>query len=107
MFLNCHVSICIYYLQYLEAVLDKVVVLPTGSSSLRVILQQDKKLLGQLVDVLHHCWQRELQQPREGHQSLCDHLRGRRETAEVVAVGSRGSNLCFMCFIYQELGQIN
>lgn len=74
----CIQYVCIYYLQYLEAVLDEVVVLSTGGSSLGVILQQDKKLLGQLVGVLLHCRQRELQQPGEHHQSLCDHLGGRR-----------------------------
>lgn len=73
---------CIYYLWYLEAVLDQMVVLPAGGSGLGVIFQQDKELLGQLTGVLLHCWQRELQQPSEGHQSLCDHLGGKR--------GSRG-----------------
>ena len=68
---------CIHYLRYLEAVLDQVVVLPAGGSGLGVILQQDKELLGQLVCVLLHCRQRELQQPGEGHQSLGDHLGGR------------------------------
>lgn len=61
---------------YLKAVLDEMVVLPSGRSSLGVILQQDEELLGQLVGVLLHCWQRELQQPGECHQSLCDHLGG-------------------------------
>lgn len=51
---------CIYYLWYLEAVLDQMVVLPAGGSGLGVILQQDKELLGQLTGVLLHCWQREL-----------------------------------------------
>lgn len=75
-----------YFLQYLEAVLDELVVFPTSGSSLGVILQQDKQLLGQLVGVLLHCWQRELQQPCERHQSFCDHLGGRREDGE----GGRG-----------------
>lgn len=74
------VCACMYYLWYLEAVLDQVVVLPTGGSGLGVILQQDEELLGQLVGVLLHCWQRELQQQSERHQSLSDHLGGRRDT---------------------------
>lgn len=53
-----------------------MVVLPSCGSSLGVILQQDEELLGQLVGVLLHCWQGELQQPGECHQSLCDHLGG-------------------------------
>lgn len=61
---------------YLKTVLDEMVVLPACGSSLGVILQQDEELLGQLVGVLLHCWQRELQQPGERHQSLCDHLGG-------------------------------
>lgn len=65
---------------YLEAVLDQVVILPAGGSGLGVILQQDKELLGQLVGILLHCWQRELQQPSECHQSLCDHLKGRNRS---------------------------
>lgn len=65
---------CIYHLWYLEAVLDQVVVLPAGGSGFGVILQQDEELLGQLVGVLLHCWQRELQQQSESHQSLSDHL---------------------------------
>lgn len=74
---------CMYYLRYLEAVLDKVVVLPAGSSGLGVILQQDKELLGQLVGVLLHSWQRELQQPSERHQSLCDHLSVKRRECKL------------------------
>lgn len=70
---------CIYYLWYLEAVLDQVIVLPAGGSSLGVILKQDKELLGQLTGILLHCWQREFQQPSKRHQSLCDHLGGRRD----------------------------
>lgn len=61
-------------LHYLEAVLDQEVVLPAGGSGFGIILQQDEQLFGQLVGVLLHSWKRELQQPREGHQCLCDHL---------------------------------
>lgn len=74
-----HICVYLFFLWYLEAVLDQVVILPTGSSGLGVILQQDKELLGQLVGILLYCWQRELQQPSECHQSLCDHLKRRRQ----------------------------
>lgn len=46
----------LYCLRYLEAVLNKLVVLSAGSSGLGVILQQDKELLGQLAGVLLYCW---------------------------------------------------
>lgn len=65
--------------RYLEAVLDQEVVLPAGGPSFGIILQQDKELFGQLVGVLLHSWKRELQQPREGHQRLRDHLSVRVE----------------------------
>lgn len=41
---------------YLKAVLNQLVVLSAGSSSLGVILQQDKELLGQLAAILLYCW---------------------------------------------------
>lgn len=64
----------------LEAILDQDVVLPAGGSGLGVVFKQDKELLGQLIDILRHGRQRELQHPREGHQSLRDHLiRGRKK----------------------------
>lgn len=63
--------------RYLEAVLDQEVVLPAGSPSFGIILQQDKELFGQPVGVLPHSRKRQLQQPREGHQRLRDHLRVR------------------------------
>lgn len=64
-------------LWYLEAVLDQVVVLPTGGPSFGIISEQDKELFAQLVGVLIHGWKREPHQAGEGCQRLGDHLRVR------------------------------
>lgn len=90
---------CIYYLWHLEAVLDQVVVLPAGGSGLGVILQQDEELLCQLVGVLLHRRQRELEQPSERHQSLCDHL-GREEGQGEEGEGEGGWSCNLFHFIY-------
>lgn len=65
---------------YLEAALDQVVVLSSSRSSLGEVLQQDEELLGQLLRVLLHRRQRELEQEGEADQGLGDHLRARRRS---------------------------
>ncbi len=68
-------------LSHLKAVLNQVEVLSTAGSGFSVVLQQDKQLLGQLVVILLHRRQRELQHPDEGLQSLGNHLMCTRQLA--------------------------
>lgn len=68
------IAVVIFRCKYLEAVLDQKVVLSSGGTGLGIILQQHEELPGELLHVLLHCGQRELEQQSERHQGLGDHL---------------------------------
>lgn len=82
-------------LSHLKAVLNQVEVFSTAGSSFSVVLQQDKQLFGQLVVILLHRRQRELQDPDEGLQSLGNHLMCTRQLA-----------VCMQSHVYKETAAI-